>query len=70
MQIVLEAQRLEQWLTVDQRVEEISTTGSGAGGTYYLTQCALHTSNMKKNLRTEVDEKSVGNLGALTLTTI
>jgi len=41
MQIVLEVQRLEQLLTVDQRVEEISTTGSGAGGTYYLTQCVL-----------------------------
>ena len=69
MQIVLEAQRLEQWVTVDHRVEEISTTGSRAGGTYYLTQC-VYASNMKKILRTEVEEKSVGNLGALTLTTI
>ena len=68
MQIVLEAQRLEQWLTVDQRVEEISTTGSGAGGTYYTVRTSYF--NMKKILRTEVDEKSVGNLGALTLTTI
>jgi hypothetical protein len=39
MQIVLEAQRLEQWLTVDQRVEEISTTGRGRRKISWKPRC-------------------------------
>ena len=65
MQIVLEA----AGTMVDCRSKTGRDQHNRQWSRRYLLPDTVRTSNMKKILRTEVDEKSVGNLGALTLTT-